>query len=229
MTYHPDHRRERFSRGPVIKDAYDWFLYQKAHMVAAAFWYTKSCQVAGDYVEFGVFEGGTFVQAWHIANQLGLPTRFHAFDSFKGLPPVTDEGDRDGPHRGGMFSESDRNAFEQNLKLNDVDMSRVTITEGFFDAVLTTERRRAIGLEAAAIVWVDCDLYASTVPALRFISDAIVDGAVLIFDDWFAFRGRPNRGEQQAFNEWLEANPQLTVTEFLTFGYLGKSFIVLRS
>lgn len=40
----------------------------------------------------------------------------------------------------------------------------VTVVEGFFAGTLTRPER--IPLEAVAIAWVDCDLYASTVPAL---------------------------------------------------------------
>ena len=38
----------------------------------------------------------------------------------------------------------------------------------------------------------------STVPVLRFLSDVLVDGALLIFDDWYCFRASPEQGEQNA-------------------------------
>jgi O-methyltransferase len=48
------------------------------------------------------------------------------------------------------------------------------------------------------VIWVDCDLYESTVPVLDFITEYIQDGTVIIFDDWYSFRADPDRGEQKA-------------------------------
>ena len=61
---------------------------------------------------------------------------------------------------------------------------------------------------------------------MDFITDYIQDGTVLIFDDWFCFRGNPNRGEQRAFREWLKRNPSIKVSEFHKYGAEGNSFIV---
>ena len=45
-------------------------------------------RMPGDYLEFGVFRGGTFAPAYHFASRRALPhMRFYAFDSFQGLPP----------------------------------------------------------------------------------------------------------------------------------------------
>ncbi|MCG2718374.1 MAG: methyltransferase, partial [Nanoarchaeota archaeon] len=73
-----------------------------------------------------------------------------------------------------------------------------------------------------------CDLYESTVLVLDFITEYIQDGTIIIFDDWFSFRGNPNRGEQKAFKEWLKKNPSIKTTEFYRFGWHGNSFITHR-
>jgi hypothetical protein len=81
-------------------------------------------------------------------------------------------------------------------------------------------------LRKAALVWIDCDFYESTVPVLEFITDYVQDGTLLIFDDWFCFRGDPERGEQRAFAEWLARNPWIRAGELLRFGWHGSSFIL---
>jgi len=61
---------------------------------------------------------------------------------------------------------------------------------------------------------------------MNFVTVYLQDGTVLIFDDWFCFRGNPNKGEQKAFREWLERHHSIKVTQFHKFGWGGNSFIV---
>jgi hypothetical protein len=51
--------------------------------------FTNGCQVEGDYLEFGVSWGNTFIAAFRNAQRFGLKEmRFFAFDSFQGLPEI---------------------------------------------------------------------------------------------------------------------------------------------
>lgn len=204
----------------------DSFRYERARMVETAFGFAANNRVAGDYLEFGVFEGGTFVEAWRAARRYGHSARLHAFDSFQGLPEP-EGADRGEQFRAGQYTAS-RDTFERRLRRSGVEMARVTVTPGFFDATLTPERRAEIDLVSAAIAWVDCDLYESTIPVLEFLTDVLVDGSVLCFDDWYCFKGHPDRGERRACSEWLERETGLQLTAYHTFGWAGQSFIVHR-
>ena len=73
---------------------------------------------------------------------------------------------------------------------------------------------------------IDCDLYESTVPVLDFLTDLVGQGTVLIFHDWFRFKGRPDCGEQRACREWLARNPQLELIEYWREGPQAVSFLV---
>lgn len=204
-----------------------FFLYENARMIETAFGFIHNNGIKGDYLEFGVFRGRTFAEAWNAARRYGRQKmHFYAFDSFTGLPELSDK-DNGGAFRQGQFSAA-RAVFENTLRRNRVDLSRVTIVEGLFDQTLTAENRKQLPVEKAAIAWVDCDLYASTVPVLNFLADVLVDGAVLIFDDWYCFNGRPDRGEQRACAEWLSANPHIQLVEYQNFHWAGRSFIVNR-
>jgi len=75
-------------------------------------------------------------------------------------------------------------------------------------------------------VWIDCDLYSSTRTVLDFITPYLQYGTLLLFDDWFAFLADPNAGQQRAFREWLEKNPQLRAVELMRFGWCGNSFVI---
>ena len=196
-------------------------------MLLEAFTLTGSSGVGGDYLEFGVYQGHTFVNAWRSARVTGQGgMRFYAFDSFQGLPdPAASPLDRGGEFGEGQYA-AGRAEFDRNLRRGGVDPGRVTVVEGFYDESLRDLKPRDIGLEAASIVWIDCDLYSSTVPVLDFVTDLVRDGTVVLFDDWYCFRARPDRGEQQACREWLERNPSIRLVPYRTFHWAGQSFVV---
>jgi O-methyltransferase len=204
------------------------FKQEQARMLDMAFEYVAHGGVPGHYLEFGVWHGATFVEAWRASQRRHLSEmRFFAFDSFRGLPRLSDV-DRGGEFREGDLAAS-RDVFEDELRRASVDSSRVTVVEGFFDTTLDRAAQPAIGLDGAAVVWVDCDLYVSALPVLDYVSDLLVDGSVLVFDDWYCFHARPDRGEQRACAEWLDRTPDVTLVPYRDFHWAGRSFIVNRS
>lgn len=186
-------------------------------------------RLQGDYLEFGVNRGGSFVSAYYFAKRSNLQAmKFYAFDSFEGLPEISGiDADGFSHFSKGSFA-CDIEEFKGILGEKGVDLSRVQLIPGWYNESLNRQTKEQLPLKTAAVIWVDCDLYESTVPVLDFITDYVQDGTVLIFDDWFCFRGAPDRGERKAFSEWLERNPDLTATEFHKFDWGGNSFILHR-
>lgn len=184
-------------------------------------------RVEGDYLEFGVYRGKTFVAAFYFAQHNDLKSmKFYAFDSFKGLPRITGIDANGFRHfSNGQYSCS-VDGFKKIISRKGVDLAKVEIVSGWFDKVLNEETKKNLPLEKASIIWIDCNLYESTVPVLNFITDYLQDGTLIIFDDWFCFRGNPDRGERKAFGEWLEKNPSIKATEYRKFGSFGNSFII---
>jgi len=208
--------------------------------------------VEGDYLEFGVFRGGSFISAYHaledaIADwsserrnacaysgdaRLGAPAplvktgaRYFAFDSFEGLPDVSGVDAGNSRFTKGRYNCSEEE-FRAILSRYGVDLDKVTTVPGWYDDSLTDEIKQRHGLTAAAVVMVDCDLYESTRPVLAFITDLVVDGTVIVFDDWFNYRGNPLKGERRAVAEWLAANPRFQLTDYHMGGSTQKSFIL---
>jgi O-methyltransferase len=189
--------------------------------------FASSCLIKGDYLEFGVYTGTSFCTAFHLAQAAGLhEMRFYAFDSFEGMPDDAEPGGSVHHDPGGFYC--DRAQFENIIRDNGVDPTLVEIVAGWYDDVLNDELHEKLSLEKAAIVSADCGLYGSTSRVLRWVTDYVQDGTILIFGDWFSFRGSPQRGQQRAFAEWLEATPQITASAFHTFGWHGSSFILHR-
>lgn len=199
--------------------------HESARILALAFAYAHSEEVAGDYAEFGVWQGRTFVEAWRVGTKLSRDRRYFAFDSFEGLPES--EGiDDTGRWEASEFSFA-RQAFEARLRRAKVPPGEVEIVEGFYDETLAPGN--SIPLEQVAIAWIDCDLYASTVPVLEFLTPRLSQGAIVLFDDWFCFQGDPDKGEAKATAEWLERNPHLSLVPWRQFNWAGQAFILRRA
>lgn len=203
-------------------------------------------QIPGDYFEFGVFQGKSFSQMYKLLERawqgyrgnesfLGHQTdeaffarkRFFAFDSFEGLP-VSHANDTPGHfHYEGTYSASQAQ-FMEHIKREGIDMSRVVVVPGWFDRSLTPETKSQNDLSAAALVFIDCDLYESTVPVLNFITDLIQDGTVIVVDDYFRYRGHPEKGIQRAMNEWLSRNPDIGIQELARCSANRVAFVCYR-
>jgi O-methyltransferase len=178
----------------------------------------------GDYLEFGVYQGDTFIHAFKRATTRIPTMRFFAFDSFEGLPKI--EGiDAGGEFHQGQFACS-QDDFTNRLRNTGVDLRRCVMVPGWFDKSLTDEVKQQHQLHVASIAYIDCDLYESCVPVLAFLTDLVRQGTILIFDDWFHFRADPTRGVQRATTEWLAANPHITLIPWLDMAHHGKCFFV---
>jgi len=187
-----------------------------------------SNKLEGDYLEFGIYKGQSFVAAYNFANYYPNlnAMNFYAFDSFHGQPPL-DGVDAEGfqHFKTGQYYCS-LAEFKQILEQNKVDTDRVKIIPGWFKDTLNEKTKNSLQLKKAAVVMIDCDLYESTVSVLEFITSYLQDGTILIFDGWFCYRGNPNRGEQRAFREWLQRHPEITAVQYQTSSLYGNSFIV---
>jgi len=203
-------------------EATDRFLHQSAGMAFTAFGYIANNKIEGNYAEFGVYRGRGIIDAYYCSKKFALNTQLWAFDSFQGLPKI-EGSDIGGPFVEGEFSHS-LAQFKGNLTRYGVELSRVNIVPGFYEHSLKGQDEP----KKIAIAWIDCDLYESTVPVLEFLTERLVDGAVLIFDDWYCFNGGPDHGEQKACAEWLAKNPHIRLIEYQNYHWAGKSFIFNR-
>ncbi len=215
--------------------------------------YIHAEDIPGDYLEFGVFRGASFTRAFHeittakkdweswTRTQAAYSSqdraedaykvvkrferRFFAFDSFDGLPEP--EGIDVGSARffAGRYDCSEQ-SFRGILEKNGVDLAQVTTIPGFYDASLTSQVKVEYQIEQAAVVMVDCDLYESTRYVLDFVTDLLVSGSIIIFDDWFNFHASPELGEQKACSEWLKKTPHIQLVPYARWGMTQHSFIV---
>jgi hypothetical protein len=81
-------------------------------------------------------------------------------------------------------------------------------------------------MDKVAVALIDCDLYSSTVDVLAFIKDMLVDGSIVMMDDWNTFNADDNKGERLAFSEFLAENPQITAEELFAYPPWGQVFMI---
>lgn len=198
---------------------------EKEKMIKNCIDFLKENKIEGDYLEFGVYQGSNFIKVYNFVRGSSLKNMsFYLFDSFEGLPKIK------GLDKGGIFQEGeysyDFESFKKLLFKKGVDLKNVYITKGWFDKVLDDKLKKKLNLKKASLIFIDCDLYKSTAPVLDFITDYIQDGTIIIFDDYFCFKGNRLKGERRAFEEWLKKSPHLEATEFYKYSWSGNSFIL---
>lgn len=181
--------------------------------------------IPGPYLEFGVGRGLTLWLAWRASRALGLSCPLWAFDSFAGLPESTSEIDTSHPAwLPGAYANSEASVRANVTRLG-VDLGDVTFVPGFFSESVAADRRAELP-DHASFVYIDCDMYESTVDALDYVGGIIRHGTVVGFDDYFCWSPERSAGEKIALEEFLASRPDLTFNPFHTIGWHGMSFYV---
>jgi O-methyltransferase len=213
----------------------DWV--DRESMVYKAGFIIAADTIEGDYLEFGVLAGNSFIKAFRAIQQankelttrtdtigvtledekrrnaLWESRRFFAFDSFEGLPEIGGLDKHGTEFTKGKYVSS-LSRFQNNVLNAGVPEARTKIVKGWFNETLTQATIDQHNLKHAAIVYIDSDLYESAKSALNFIKPLIVDGSIIMFDEWFGFRGNPEFGERKAFKEFVDEMPGWVFTEF---------------
>jgi hypothetical protein len=152
----------------------------------------RQVTVAGHYLEFGVYKGGTIS---FIAQQTGASQLIHGFDSFRGLQEAWS---------------GDRFAFDAHGNFPKVP-ANVILHPGLFADSLPGWLDQHPG--PAAFIHIDSDLYESARCVFELLQDRIVPGIIIVFDEYFNY---PNwqAHEFRAFQE-------LVSRCYVKYEYLG--------
>lgn len=180
--------------------------------------YITTNQIKGDYIEFGVYQGYTFIESWrqwlHFENwvqkQLDstekwrhkewgnyseFKPKFYGVDSFAGIPE-NDESDL--YFSEGSFFGSKEDVYRSCLK-NGMKDSQFELIESFYSKLSASDL-----CNKAAVIHIDSDLYQSAIEALRLCKNMIQQGTVVMFDDYNCFSASNNQGERKAMKEFSE-------------------------
>jgi hypothetical protein len=184
----------------------------------------KSLHATGDYLEFGVFDGRTMTLAWQTMKRLeGM--RFFGFDSFRGIQGAMAAETSIFPD-GSYYSNLE--TFEHNMKAAGVDAHRVRAVEGSFRDLFREPAalQATLGITRCLVAHIDCDVYEAAKASLNFLTGLVVQGSVLLFDE-FHINGASNHlGERLALREWLAENSRISVEPWQDYASLARAFFV---
>lgn len=207
--------------------------------------------VEGDIVEFGVYSGRSAALLSHyheafkqtVHGQKNTPVRkVIGLDSFEGMPA------NDHPRYGtGTFrtNETWHPVFQKGeeitpdkvkLFFKKCELPEPLLLKGMYSASEVKDPFNLV-CKQISIAHIDCDLYESTLEALELCKDKFVDGSILLFDDWFNYKGSGFKGEQKAFYKFkstIETENYGTgngihFRQYHPYATFGMSFIVSKS
>lgn len=139
--------------------------------------------IAGDFVETGVWRGGSSILLRAALEAYGdAERRVWACDSFEGLPPP--DIDRYPQDAGAIWHTYDNLAVsveEVKANFNKYNLldDRVQFLKGWFKDTLAT-----VPIEKIAVLRLDGDMYASTMDALNPLYGKVSAGGFIIIDDY---------------------------------------------
>jgi hypothetical protein len=130
--------------------------------------------LSGDMAECGCYQGAT---AFFMAKASTSGT-LYLFDSFQGisLPEIRDLNDRDDVIR---WEKGDLSASEEVLHANLASVGPISVLPGWIP-----ERFNEVAGRQFRVVHIDVDLYQPTRDSLEFFYPRLVEGGVIIMDDY---------------------------------------------
>jgi hypothetical protein len=155
--------------------------------------YVCSRRIEGDFVECGVWRGGSALVAALTMREMGSERRLHLYDTFDGMTRPTD---KDVDHEGGRaddymarYGDEGRWCYADENEVRELFVSR-----GFGDRVRIVKgdvlnTLRADLPERISILRLDTDWYESTRHELDVLYPLISAGGVLIVDDYGHWEG----------------------------------------
>lgn len=163
--------------------------------------------IAGDVVECGVWRGGSMMAVARTLLDLGARRRLHLFDTFDGMPPPTTvDRDLSGVAAAGWLAAEDRDTgstwarspledVRANLRSTGYPPELVHFVPGMVEDTIPSRAPEGI-----AILRLDTDWYESTRHELEHLYPRLVQGGVLIVDDYGHWQGA-----RRAVDEYLAA------------------------
>jgi hypothetical protein len=226
--------------------AVDWLKYDaRTTFFTYAIQYLNWERVEGDILEFGVANGKSLALLWRL-HQENLRNwqypddacherRCAGFDSLEGLPAGGEPHPRwsKGSFATNYLWGHPAMAYDERVTAEGLHrlfqlcgLPRPELQVGWFDK--TIAETIPSKFKKAALVHIDSDLYASARCVLEGVAPILSNGALILFDDWFMYRGDPNEGEARAFREFLEQHPEWQAIHYQPYSVFCNSFIMRK-
>lgn len=153
----------------------------------------------GDYLEVGVWRGGTGCLVAEMARQRDPAGRVYLCDTFRGVANATDH---DPEYSGGEHSDTSRGIVEQLVAR--MDLPNVEILQGIFPE----ETAKRVADRRFKYCHVDVDVYLSAKNVAEWVWPRLTPGGVVVFDD-YGFQA--TSGVTKYVNETAGASDRRTI------------------
>ena len=200
--------------------------------------------IRGDYVEFGVYHGDSFLASFQqhkvflrwLEGQLASPedwrrkvaqkyvsskVHFHGFDTFAGMPENSEENVTFA--EGTFFSSFDN--VQNKCRRAGLGDESYSLYKGLFSETGPIFSQRLSS--KISILNIDCDIYSSARDALNIAGEFLQVGSVVMFDDYNAYCADNRAGERRAFREFC-GKTSFKFEPWFTYQYSGQSFLCVE-
>lgn len=207
----------------------------KINFLKDSFFLLNLEQVEGDYVEFGVFDGTSLLSAYHAnkvsskkdnltMNHDGPKRKFFGFDSFEDGFKIFDSSDKHPSWiDGNLISNYEKTIKRLKKELKEDDFKLI---KGFVETTCKNIHPSKYNINKTSLVLFDMDLGTPTLIGLEFIKETLVEGSIVAFDEYYAYKGSVKLGEYYAFEKFRENNKHLIFRKFKNWGIGSMSFIL---
>ncbi|MDX1976966.1 MAG: TylF/MycF/NovP-related O-methyltransferase [Pseudanabaenaceae cyanobacterium bins.68] len=193
--------------------------------------YIVKNNISGDFVECGVWKGGSMMAVAYCLQSLGeLDRNLYLYDTFEGM---TEPSDKDVSHsnvkasvllskslkadQSSIWCYSSLDEVKSNIQSTGYDPSKVFLIKGKIEETIPKYIPQKV-----ALLRLDTDWYESTLHELRHLFPLLVSGGVLIIDDYGHWQGC-----RQAVDEYIAENK---IKIFLNrIDYTGRIGIALHT
>ena len=160
--------------------SYSFCSYPKLLSLMRLAQYVKASCIDGDFVECGVYRGGT---AALLSRFLGNSKQLWLYDSFEGMPDTNvKDGEKAKAYIGkGAIKLED---VQDVIRLQGKNFSQVIIKKGWFNDTFIES-----GPKNIALLHCDADWYELVRAVLNRFYDSVCDGGVIVLDDFGYWEG----------------------------------------
>jgi O-methyltransferase len=153
----------------------------------------QAAHLQGDFVECGVYKGGSARLLAEAVRAVGVQKRIHLFDTFQGMP-TTSTADL---HQQGDFADTSVQAVQAVLR----SFPNVMLHPGHIPETF----REIESMSSIALAHIDVDIFQSVIDCCEFVYPRVVSGGFIIFDDY----GYPScPGARQAVDSFFADKPE---------------------
>jgi len=182
------------------------------------------------FVECGVAKGGALAMMKFASGKMN---KIFGFDSFEGMPPITNE-DIDDYNKscpltnfgkvGDNLSGGIDNVYNTFNKLN-LNMDNVKLVKGFFQDTLQNQDNidNTYKIGEIAVLRLDGDWYESTKICLDKLYDKVIEGGIIIIDDYGHFIGAKKATDN--FRKQNNINSALIKTDYTEYYWIKNTSI----